>query len=73
MRRPNSGRFQKKPSAVASNNYRMDATSVCVCARALFWGWLVKLCLCPTITVQCHHSGNFLTDHCIWMKDHILW
>jgi len=30
MRRPNSGRFQKKPSAGASNNGRIDGASVCV-------------------------------------------
>jgi len=29
-RRPNSGRFQKKPSAGASNNGRIDGASVCV-------------------------------------------
>ena len=31
MRRPNSGRFQKKPPAGASNNCRIDGASVCVC------------------------------------------
>ena len=30
MRRLNSGRFQKKPSASASNNGRIDGASVCV-------------------------------------------
>jgi len=30
MRRPNSGRFQKKPSAGASNDGRIDGGSVCV-------------------------------------------
>ena len=30
IRRPNSGRFQKKPSAFASNNGRIDGASVCV-------------------------------------------
>jgi hypothetical protein len=31
MRRPNSGRFQKKPSADAYNNGRIDGARVCVC------------------------------------------
>ena len=30
MRRPNSRRFQKKPSAGASNNGRIDGANVCV-------------------------------------------
>ena len=30
MRQPNSGRFQKKTSAGASNNGRVDGASVCV-------------------------------------------
>ena len=30
MRRPNSGRFQEKPSTSASNNGRIDGASVCV-------------------------------------------
>jgi len=42
MRRPNSGRFQKKPSAGASNNGRVDGASVCVCPRVLLWRWLGK-------------------------------
>ena len=48
MRRPNSGRFQKKPSAEASNNGRIDGTSMCVC---------VCVCVCvrarkgPTLKV----------------------
>jgi len=47
MRRPNSGRFQKKPSAGASNNGRIDGSSVCVCVCAqgsLLWRWLGKRC-----------------------------
>jgi hypothetical protein len=42
MRRPNSGRFQKKPSAGASNNGKI--ASVCVRARVLLWRWLNKRC-----------------------------
>jgi hypothetical protein len=47
---PNSGRFQKKPSAGASNNGRINGASVCVCvcartcARVLLWRWLGKHC-----------------------------
>ena len=52
MRRPNSGKFQRKPSAVACNNGSIDGTSVCVCvcvwararARVLLWRWLGKRC-----------------------------
>jgi hypothetical protein len=33
---------------------------VCVRARVLLWRWL-GVAVCPTITVQYHHSGNFLT------------
>ena len=46
MRRLNSGRFQKKPSASASNNGRINGASVCVCvcARVWLWRWLGKLC-----------------------------
>jgi hypothetical protein len=32
---------------------------VCVRARLLLWRWLGEHCLCPTITVQYYHSGNF--------------
>jgi len=39
-RRPNSGRFQKKPSAGASDNGRIDGASVCTCERVLLWRWL---------------------------------
>ena len=35
MQWPNSGRFQKKHSAGASNNGRIDGASVCVRARVL--------------------------------------
>jgi hypothetical protein len=34
MRRPNTGRFQKKSFAVVSNNCRIVCVCVCVCARA---------------------------------------
>jgi hypothetical protein len=44
MWRPNSGRFQKKPSAGASNNGRIDGASVCALARVLLWRWLGKRC-----------------------------
>ena len=56
VRRPNSGRFQKKSSAGASNNSRSDGANVCVCvcvcvcvrararARVLFWRLLGKRC-----------------------------
>jgi hypothetical protein len=41
MRRPNSGRFQKKPSAGTPNNGKIDRVSVClcvcVCVRARAW------------------------------------
>jgi hypothetical protein len=41
MRLPNSGKFQKKPSAGASNNGRIYGTSVvCVWARIILWRWL---------------------------------
>ena len=43
MRWPNSRRFQKKPSAGASNNGRIDGGSVCE-ARVLLWRWLGKRC-----------------------------
>ena len=49
-RQPNSGRFQNKPFAGASNNGRIDGASVCVCvcvcarARVLLWRWLAKRC-----------------------------
>jgi hypothetical protein len=41
MRWPNSGRFQTKPSAGASNSVRIDGASVCVsvCARAQ-WSYI---------------------------------
>ena len=44
MRQPNSGWFQKKPSAGASNNGKMDGVSVCVRARVPLWRWLGKRC-----------------------------
>jgi hypothetical protein len=70
MARPNSGRFQTKPSTCASNNGRIDGASMfvcvcaCVCAQASYFvgDWL-NVAVCPTITVQYHHSGNFLTAH----------
>jgi len=37
MRRPNSGRFQKKPSAGAANNGGVDGASVCVCAQGSYF------------------------------------
>jgi len=37
MRRPNFGRFQKKPSGGASNNGRVDGASVCVCAKGFYF------------------------------------
>ena len=37
IRRPNSGRFQKKPSAGASNNGRIVEASVCVCAQGTYF------------------------------------
>jgi hypothetical protein len=45
-----------------------DQRSKCVCARAgtqgsYFEGDLVNVGVCPTITVQYHHSGNCLTAH----------
>ena len=45
MQRPNSGRFQKKPSAGASNNVRIDGTSVCVC-----------VCVCARARARAHGS-----------------
>ena len=66
MRRLNSGRFQKKPSASASNNDRIDGASVCVCVCVCAQGsdfegdWL-SVVICPTITVLYHNSGNFVT------------
>jgi hypothetical protein len=50
MRRPNSRRFQKKSSAGASNNGRIDGASVCVRARILLWRWLGK---------RCHMSNHY--------------
>jgi hypothetical protein len=38
LRRQNSGRIQKKPSAGAFNNRRIEGTSV------LLWMWLCKRC-----------------------------
>jgi hypothetical protein len=37
MWRPNTRIFQKKPSAGASNNSRIDAASVCVCAQGSYF------------------------------------
>jgi len=56
MRRPNSRRIQKKPSASAFNNGRIDGASVCVC-----------VCVCvrkgPTLKViigkRCHMSNHY--------------
>jgi hypothetical protein len=45
MPRPNSGRFQKKPSVGAYHKGRIDVVCVCVC-----------VVVCPTITVQQHNS-----------------
>jgi hypothetical protein len=40
MQRLNSGRFQQKPSAGASNSGSIDGASVRLCARVLLWRWL---------------------------------
>jgi hypothetical protein len=64
IRRPNTGRFQMKPYAGASNNGRINRVRVRACASAR--GDYVRVAICPTITVQCHDSGNFLTDHRTW-------
>ena len=50
MRRPNSGRFQKKLSAGASNNGRIDGSSVCVC---------VWVCVSYFEGNICHMSYNY--------------
>jgi hypothetical protein len=36
---------------------------MCVGARILLWRWLGKSYVCPTITVQYCHSGNFPSAH----------
>jgi hypothetical protein len=56
MRWLNFRRFEQKPSAGASNNGRIDGASVCE-------GDYASVAACPTITVQYHHSGNFLTAY----------
>jgi hypothetical protein len=68
MRWLNSGRFQKKPSAGASNNGRIYVASVCVCVCVCvcsqgfyFEGYYVSVVICPTLTVLHHISGNVLT------------
>jgi hypothetical protein len=39
-----------------------DCGNKCVCAQeSYFEGDYVNVAVCPTITVQYHHSGNFLT------------
>jgi hypothetical protein len=69
MRRPNFVRFQMKPPAGATKNSRIDGTSACTCKgptlKVIRWA----LPLCPTIAVQYHHSGTFLTAHriCHWV------
>jgi len=57
MRRMNSGRFQMKPSAGASNNGRIDGASVCVHARVLLWRWLSK---------HCHMSYHYSATPHFW-------
>jgi len=50
MQWPKYRRFQKKPSAGASNNGRINGTRVCVCVcvcvcpRVLLWRWLGERC-----------------------------
>ena len=51
MRRPNSGRFQKKPSAGACNNGKIDGASVYVCVRK---GPTLKV-----ILKRCHMSNHY--------------
>jgi hypothetical protein len=62
MRRPNSGRFQKRLSAGVCNNGRIDVASVCA-RRSYFQGDYINVVVVPTITAQYLHSGNFLTAH----------
>jgi hypothetical protein len=72
MRQPNSWKFQMNPSASASNNGRTYGASVCVWARVVLWRWSGTRCLCPTITVQYHHSGNFFNSY-IHQRNKGLW
>jgi hypothetical protein len=75
MRRPNSGRFQMKLPAGASNNGRIDGASVCARARVLLRRWLGKrhmsyhysaiphfreLFDCPSYTWCCIYSLRLL-------------
>jgi hypothetical protein len=70
--------LQKKPSARASNNGRIDGARererervcmhVCVQAQGYYFeGDSVSVGICPTITVQYHHSGNVLTAYHIYI------
>jgi hypothetical protein len=70
MRRPNSGRLEKEPSAGASSDGKIDGANVCVlcaCERVPRGPTLevitVSVAVYPTISVKWHHSGNFLTAH----------
>jgi hypothetical protein len=53
------------PTTAGSMEQACVCVCVCVCVRSrvLLWRWLGKSSLCPTTTVQYHHSGNFLTAH----------
>jgi hypothetical protein len=62
----NSGKFQKKFSAGASKNGRIDGTSVCVraCSRVLLCRWLVKRWPC-VLPLYCNATIAELFD-CPW-------
>ena len=58
MRRPNFERFQKKPSAGASNNGRIDEALVRVCVRARKARTLkmIKEALSYILKLQCYST-----------------
>jgi hypothetical protein len=70
MRWFNFGRFQKKPSASASNNGRINEASMCVCAMCMhahtkvqLWRWLCKCCHMSYYYSAIPSFRKFLTAH----------
>jgi hypothetical protein len=71
MQRLNSGRFQNKPSASASNNGRINVANVCVHRDPSLKVIRERIAICRTITAQYYHSGNFMTAHHISSSFHL--
>jgi hypothetical protein len=65
MWRPNSWKFQRKPTTGDSDKERIDAQG------SYFEGDYVCVALYTTITMQYHHSGNFLTAHHMYMSVYV--